>query len=144
MSSPRVTVSLRVCGDSLDPDEITRLLGERPNHGVSKGQEFPLGSVRARAPTGVWSLTLEGAETKSIDNQIRALFERVSSDREVWRNLARQYSTELFVGVFQSELNQGLVVSRGVLQEIAERELQLGLDIYFTGRRENAHEMAKE
>jgi site-specific DNA recombinase len=75
-----------------------------------------------------------GPFTKStlhLDDQIRIILNMVSNDLKTWRFLAERFSTELFVGVFLSTINQGFEVSPTTMNELAERRLRLALDIYY-------------
>ena len=54
----RATLCLRVCGDGLDPNEVTRLLGRAPTRSQRKGQPVlsDSGEVKRIARTGSWLL----------------------------------------------------------------------------------------
>jgi hypothetical protein len=51
----RAFATLRVAGDELDPDDITRLLGVQPSEAYRKGETFSKGRARnLSARTGIW------------------------------------------------------------------------------------------
>jgi Domain of unknown function (DUF4279) len=135
MSSPRITVSLRFCGDELAPHEITALLGREPTQAYRKGEDMRSGPFVRPARTGVWSYRLEEpqgtSEGTTFDDQVRVLLGFVSSDVDVWQRLAGRFTPELFVGVFLAERNQGFNVTASTMQELAHRGIRLELDIYY-------------
>ena len=65
-----------------------------------------------------------------LDGQIRELFGSLTSDLDVWRELAAKYRPNLFVGCFMEEENEGIEVSPESLAILAERGIRLDLDIY--------------
>lgn len=55
----RAFATLRFVGDALDPDEISRLLAEKPTKAYRKGQKFSPGSQSPEliGKTGIWYLS---------------------------------------------------------------------------------------
>lgn len=135
MSSPKITVSLRFCGDDLDPREITALLRRDPTQAHRKGENMRSGPFVRPARTGVWSYRLEqpegATEGTTFDDQVRALLGIVSRDVDVWQRLASRFTPELFVGVFLAERNQGFNITASTMEELAHRGIRLELDIYY-------------
>jgi hypothetical protein len=125
-------VSLRIFGDDLDPDEISRMLMCEPTDKIKKG-EIIVGRATGNqriSPFGSWRL--ESAEDESLDleEQILKLLSCVIRDPEVWSQLTQKYKVDLFCGLFLDDLNRGFSLSPEVLKELAERNLELGFDIY--------------
>jgi hypothetical protein len=52
-------VTFRISGDDLIPDEVTRLLGIRPTHAHSKGEEYSTGRSTIIGRTGVWMFSTD-------------------------------------------------------------------------------------
>lgn len=57
----------------------------------------------------------------------------LTSDLNVWRELSAKYESDLFVGLFLKEFNEGFYVSPDCLAMLGERGVKLGLDIYGQG-----------
>src|SRR5262249_30148427 len=68
----RATLCLRVCGDSLDPEEVTRLLGRAPTRSQRKGQPVlsASGETKRIARTGSWLLDQPVRGDVTIEEEI--------------------------------------------------------------------------
>ncbi len=126
------SVTLRLFGDDLDPDEVSRKLGGQPTLARRKGDVIPDETKRV-AETGSWLLSSERQSKNTLESQIEALFNRLTADVAVWRDLAGRYHADLFCGLWSEAWNRGLELSPEVVAAIGERGLRLGLDIYFVG-----------
>ena len=127
----KTSVGLRIFGDDLDPDEITRQLGAQPTVGVRKGVERRRPSGHSHiALTGQWLLTAPTAAPGDLDEQIRALLATLTDDLEIWRDLGRRYRCDLFCGLFMIEGNEGIGLEPETVRLIGERGLKIDLDIY--------------
>lgn len=62
-----------------------------------------------------------------------ALLDRLPSDPAVWTELTRCYRVDLFFGLFIESWNWGVNLPAALLRCLAERGLDLDLDIYFSG-----------
>ena len=83
------SVCLRFFGDTLDPDEISELLKCQPTHAYRKGDILPDEHYHIVAKHGSWHLECE-IRSDPLEKQILELFDRLSSDLEIWRKLTRQ------------------------------------------------------
>jgi hypothetical protein len=128
-------VSLRIYGDDLVPDEITRLLGVSPTHAVIKGEKIigrKTGDVRF-AKSGMWRLCASDREPEDIDGQIREILSQVPADLAAWQSITKKYRVNLFCGLFMAESNDGLSIAPQSLVALGERGIELWFDIYDTG-----------
>jgi hypothetical protein len=119
--------TLRLFGDSLNPEEITRLLGCPPSTAFTKGQ------IRYRTTlykTGGWLLEAADREPADLDAQVVDLLTRVSQDLAVWSNLSKQYDVDLFCGFFMEETDEGLEISTHTMKMLSERGIKLAFCIY--------------
>lgn len=131
-SIARLSVSVRVLGDDLDPEEVTRLLGTAPNFAARKGDQRQSGSRPFQQRIGIWTFarTTKPSSEWELDGAIKALLGRLPSDLDVWRRLAERYSLDVFCGLFMSSDNQGTDVQPETLRLLADRGLALSFDLY--------------
>lgn len=132
MSRPELSISLRICGDELAPEDITDALQAEPTEARRKGAEVRKEHFVGRAPTGVWIRRVQRPDG-DINERISVLLGSVTADPTVWQRLRARYRLEIFCGVFLRSSNQGLSVSPQILGELANRGLQLSLDMYTDG-----------
>ncbi len=136
----RSVATLRISGDELLPDEITKILGCQPTHGQIKG-EVIVGKKTGRervVKIGMWRLCAEDCEPENIDAQVSEMLNKLSNDLAVWKKLSEKYELDLFCGLFMEESNEGLAISPATLYSLGARGIELGLDIYDPVKDENA------
>ncbi|HEX2972037.1 MAG TPA: DUF4279 domain-containing protein [Tepidisphaeraceae bacterium] len=126
----RTTVSLRVFGDALNPEEITKLLGHAPTKARRKDDVIPDKRYHRVANTGCWLLESDTPEDVDVEEQILRLLQKLTADLEVWGRLADEFQVDLFCGLFIDDFNRGFSLSSAVLQAMSERRLVIGFDIY--------------
>jgi hypothetical protein len=127
----RITVSIRISGALLDPDDITRRLGVSPSFAARPGDRWTAGGQQFTQRTGVWSVQFEGATGEwTLDGAISELLSRLPADTALWRQLAASYRLELFCGLHLASWNGGLRIPPALLRQMAERYLELDLGIY--------------
>ena len=127
-----VSVALRFYGDDLDPETVSRRLGALPSRSAVKGQMLPSASGRERtAKTSYWNLQLDTVgPDEDFEEQVTRLFDQLTADEEIWRDLGRRFKGDLFVGLFLNETNEGLVIGHEALSAINARGLKINFDIY--------------
>jgi hypothetical protein len=127
----RITVSIRISGADLDPDEVTRQFGVAPSFAARPGDRWSAGGRQFTQRTGVWSVQFEGATGEwTLDGAIGELLDRLSADLAVWKRLAAKNRLELFCGLHLASWNGGLRIKPEVLRRLADRYLELDLGIY--------------
>ncbi|MFC0018329.1 DUF4279 domain-containing protein [Roseibacillus persicicus] len=125
-------MTLRIIGDDLDPEEVSRLLCCRPTSAQRKGEEIvgkKTGTLRV-AKSGSWRFEVSDCENGDLDEQIKGVFRPLSGDITVWRFLASRFKMDLFCGLFMNCSNEGLDVSAESLLALGERGVSLGLNLY--------------
>jgi hypothetical protein len=123
---------LRVCGDDLDPDVVTRLLGHAPTRSQRKGQPVlsSAGDTKRIARTGSWLLDRPVRHDRSLDDEIGSLLDGLPQDAQVWAALSERYRVDLICDVFVRGVNQGFELSPRVLELIGRFGFTLGVDIF--------------
>jgi hypothetical protein len=122
----------RVVGDDLDPEEITRLLGRAPDLARRKGEIIHAAGRERVAITGAWIVNTDSSAPANLDRQIDKLLAGTTEDLAVWRRLTDRYRVDVFCGLFMKEPNERIAISPQTLQKLAERGIELDLDIYAT------------
>lgn len=126
------SASLRFFGDELEPDEITQLLKYEPTDAYKKGEFIPnIKSRQVIAKTGSWRLKGNKTGEKLLEEQIRELFEVLTDDLTVWRELSNRFKADLFCGLWIKSWNRGISFSPQILSQISERGLKIDFDIYY-------------
>jgi hypothetical protein len=126
------SVTLRIGGNDLIPDEITKLLGAKPTSAEVKGQKIvgrKTGHVRI-AKMGMWRLEAKDREPEDMDGQIQEILSQLTSELHVWRGIGERYELDLFCGIFLGGSNEGMTLSAASLASLGERGIEVGLDIY--------------
>ncbi len=128
----RSKASLRIIGDSLNPQEISELLGCEGSTMYSKGDIRVIKKTghEVERKSGHWSLVATECEPENIDGQVSEILSKLNSDPAVWEQLASKYSIDLFCGVFMEVSNEGMDISPKTLTELGKRGVVLSLDIY--------------
>jgi hypothetical protein len=122
--------ALRITGDSLNPDAISRLLGCRPTLGHIKGQIEPSKGKPTVRDTGYWHLDAAGQQPGNLDAHVAELLRRLNNDLSAWATLSAEYKIELFCVLFTREADEPVQASPGTLKALGDRGIKLGLRIY--------------
>lgn len=128
----KTVVTLRIQGDDLIPDDVTRLLGAPPTHAQTKGDRTvgaKTGHVRI-ARTGMWRLCARDREPEDMDGQIHEILSQITDDISIWQHITDKYEVDLFCGLFMQTSNEGLILSARSLAALGMRGIEMGLDIY--------------
>jgi hypothetical protein len=124
--------TLRIYGDDLIPSEVTSLLGVDASFEQVKGQVF-IGKKtgqRTIAKIGMWKMYAEDREPGNLDEQISEIFNKLPKDQNIWKSLSNKYDIDLFCGLFMEESNEVITISSSSMKLLAERGVELILDLY--------------
>jgi hypothetical protein len=122
--------ALRIVGDSLNPDAISRLLGCGPTHGHVKGQIEPSKGKPIVRETGCWQLDAAGQQPGDLDAHVAELFRRVNNDLSAWSTLSGEYKIDLWCVYFMGEPDEDVQASAGTLKVLGDRGIKLYLRVY--------------
>ena len=123
-------ICLGYCGDELNPDELSAVLGRKPTSSSLKGDIVHKNDRTRIEKSGKWILNAREVPGKPLEPQIANLLESMTADLSVWRSLAKRFRVRFVVGAWIRSWNRGLEISPGLLRQLSERELGLGVDIY--------------
>lgn len=126
----KTTATLRICGEDLKPEEITRLVGTEPTGAWEKGAPGYKGSPR---PQGMWMLESSVVQSASMEAHLAELLSKTSSSKEIWQDLCSRFECDLFVGAWMDSDNAVFSLPPRLLEQIGQRGLMLVADLYFVG-----------
>lgn len=123
--------SLRFYGDDLDPDPITKALGAHPTVGVSKGGVWHTSTGAPKvARYGFWMLHVPRRRPGDLDGQVIELLSQLTQDLSVWKDLTTRFNSNIFLGFFLREFNEGIGLKPETSLMVGQRGLLLNFDIY--------------
>lgn len=127
--SPRIRVSLRLFGDTLDPDFLTQQLGIAPTFSARKGDpaEHEGGEER---DTGTWIYRLDGSPGAELGDVIEGLLARFPDDSTLWEELTSSYRVDVACAVHLESANQRTAIATDVLERLGRLRLPLNLDLF--------------
>jgi len=77
-------------------------------------------------------LKAERREPGDFDAQISEILDQLTDDMSIWQDLTSRFRAYVFCGLFMEEGNEGISLSNGTLQRLAERGLTIDFDIYVS------------
>ena len=127
----RCQAALRISGDDLVPEELSRLFDHFYTEGWVKGYEYltSSGAVVVRK-TGAWILEAEPTGSADFDGQISRLLGCIDVSLDDWALLAKRFEIDIFCGWFMRETNEGIAVSPQTMRMLSERNITLSVDLY--------------
>jgi hypothetical protein len=125
----RIRASLRVLGDTLEPEEVSALLGRPPTRQRRKGEKIE-GKSDSVAPTGAWILDSTLSERVELEEHLEVLLGSLSNDMDEWSSLTDRFSASILCSLFLDQYNEGFELSPRITQAIADRGLVIAFDIY--------------
>jgi Domain of unknown function (DUF4279) len=141
------SVTLSVYSEDLDRDYVTKALGVQPTKAWNAGERHPIGtgsSGRTRiVDYGKWYLSTEH-DGGPIGQKFRDMLSACTKDLDTWRRLNARYKVWFTVTGHLSNWNRELDIPSDVLGLLAERGLQLTVDVFFWGEDGNESEGAAE
>ena len=118
-------------GDSLDPDEVSALLGIEPTLSYRKGDtRLTRHGKEVVHRAGLWSLDVQDKTPEDLNSQIPEILGQLTQDLGIWRALASRYRIDFFCGLFMEDSNEGVSLVPATLRAVAERGIEIGLDVY--------------
>jgi hypothetical protein len=126
--------SLTVNDDDLEPDQVTRLLGQEPTRKQCRG--VPLlradGSVRSIPQYGRWVRELKPSQTDEWDitEIVYLLFEGLPHDLSVWHQVAALGKIRVTFGLNIPDSSRDFELAHDLMRFLSERRASIWFDIY--------------
>ena len=136
------SITLRITGDDLDPEEVTKLFGCKPDDAQRKGEPILRqdGSVKRIPNFGMWRLRLRPEQTDEWDcaEAMMLVLRRLPSSVDLWKRLAERYKIDFFVALLMTSQNKGFVIGPDILKYLGDRGIAAGFDVYYEGDKADA------
>ena len=116
-------VTLRIVGDGLDLEEISRTLGLSPTHTHIKGE---------RRENDMWSYTVPIAREQPLEDHIMALWDAVRPHIPYLRDLKRKFQMNVFCGYRSNSGTAGFQVDHRCLGLFSELEVPFGVSVVIS------------
>jgi hypothetical protein len=127
----RSTVTIRFSGKSLDPENFNLLLDCLPTRAGKTGEMIVTKSGNSRKVTkGFWHLEYGESDDVDLEEKVRILLGKLTNDLTIWQEFSQKYHADVFCGVFLDNMNEGFMLSPGIMKELANRQIEIGFDIY--------------
>jgi hypothetical protein len=120
----RTIVSIRFSGQGLDPKELGEMLG------FIEAETTKSTIKRLNSGNVIWSIRFEAKDTSSLEEKIEALLAIFTKEIYAWIHATENVKAEIFCGLFLDSWNQGFSLTPNLIREIADRNLEIGFDIY--------------
>ncbi len=127
---PRLRVSLRIWGASLDPDFLTQQLGVPPTFSAHRGEEVQRGARTVVQEVGVWTYRVDVPTDTELGEALGMLLEVFPEDTNLWTELTSTYTADVFCAVFLQADNQNTRMDDEVLSALGRRGLSVNFDFY--------------
>jgi hypothetical protein len=125
----RLEIELRVTGDAVDPERITRMLGVSPTWAARQGEPVDRAGVPELQHTGIWAYALPASPEWELGDAIDTLLERLPHDPALWESLAGWARVAVVCGLYIHDVDRAADLAPDTLARLAERRLALRLEI---------------
>jgi hypothetical protein len=126
------SIALTVRADDLAPDDVTRLFLVKPTRTQVRGLPVAPRAGARVATFGSWTIELTPQETDEWDvsEAVRLLISLFPGEANVWQRLPPAAEVRLRIGLDLETRNQGFSLHADVLRFAADRNIDIGFDIY--------------
>lgn len=130
---PQIKATLRVMGASLEPDDVSKLLGLTADQAHRRGdprKNKAHGSQCAPYSEGIW--LLRSTETSpDVEAHIAELIKRLNGkDRAILDLKSKGFRVDVFLGIIGIEGNYGFTLSDSSLESLGRLGISVGFDLY--------------
>lgn len=126
-----VSARLRITGDDLDPDEVTRMLNCAPSEASRKGElRLNRGRRPVNARSGIWLLKSPLESSQPLESHIGAILDQLAEDSDVWKSLRDRFDMDIDIGLFLGNDNEEFWLSPDIVKLLGDRGIGVDVDIY--------------
>lgn len=125
----RYTVELRLYGEQLDPDTITRETGLQPCQVRVRGAQLGTRTYTR----GMWAFDGNGpGEWTSLEEGLAFVLARLGGSVDLFATYRQEYKFVWWCGHFQSSFDGGPTISAALLERLGRLGAELFIDNYFS------------
>ena len=111
-------LSLLLCGDDLDPDEVSLRMGCPPTSARRQGERLHADAAPS-PPIGAWRLQVRGDASSHADDLIELLLGRFPVAPAFWQPLHRDFALQLHLSLHTAAPDAGFILATEALTRCA-------------------------
>lgn len=121
--------TLRIYGDQLEPDELSRRLGLKPSESQTKGRPT---EQQGLASVGGWFLSSKRQiESRDVQRHLGWILDQISDREPVLKELQAQgFEMDVFCFWVSAHGHGGPELSHEIMQRPSSLRLKIGFDVY--------------
>jgi len=123
----RFSATLRIAGDGLDFDDISRTLGLTPT--ATRRKETASGSHKPPRKHDLWLYKAPVAKERPLDEHIMAIWDAVRPQMAYLRRLKNKFKVDLFCGYQSNSCTGGFNVDHRCLGLFAKLDIPFGVSV---------------
>jgi Domain of unknown function (DUF4279) len=131
--------SLRIAGDTLQPNEISILLGLEATRSGVKGERFSSRHSAVRR-TSFWFLECPLSKHLPLEEHLKWLLNLLEAKHDLIISISDKWRVEFFCGFFSENGQGGVTFDQGLLRRLAHLGIPLVLDFHLPEAQLEAHE----
>ncbi len=122
-------VILRIWGNNLDPENITKRLAIQPSDSWKKGTYISKSGRKYKKDYGQWILESNVRENATFELRIKNIIEQIEPHKRAMKNILREYKADLKIVVTPHD--EVAVWGHSFNSELINFFTELGIDITF-------------
>ncbi len=127
MQGFETTVRFEIQGFDCEPQQVTALLGVKPNHAWRRGDPVGLRGGETRK-SSMWSITATPSGAEDVEADLLSLLDRLSPTLAHLRTITARWEAGVTITMFVHDLSLGLFFTPATVQRIAA--LEASLDVH--------------
>ena len=125
------SATLAVYGETLEPEEITSILGVAPTSSFRRGHKR--GPRSPAMPHGAWFIEVRGTAPDGPESQLLNLLAQLPQSSDIWHQLTQRFQVQVRVALHLEGWNRGFAIDKALLTRLAQMGIDLQFDIYEYG-----------
>lgn len=110
-------LGLLLCGDDLDPDDVSRRMGCQPTSSLRSGARLRADVLPS--PVGTWRLQVRGDASTHASDLVEELLDRFPADPSFWQPLHRDFALQLHLSLHTAAPDAGFILATEALTRCA-------------------------
>ncbi len=110
-------LGLLLCGDELDPDQVSRRMGCEPTSSLRSGARLHADALPC--PVGTWRLQVRGDASTHASDLVEELLGRFTAEPSFWQALHRDFALQLHLSLHTAAPDAGFILAPEALTRCA-------------------------